>query len=49
MIEEPESAFNAYMHAFETLEPEEAPPFYHLPSMFIAPQGVFMVPGIEIA
>ena len=35
--------------AFETLEPEAALPFYHLPSMFIAPQGVFAVPDIDTA
>lgn len=32
------------MQAFETLDPEMALPFYHLPSIFIAPQGVFPVP-----
>jgi hypothetical protein len=39
--------FNAYMQALETLDPERALPFYHLPSMFIAPQGVFPVPDVN--
>jgi hypothetical protein len=37
------------MRAFETLDPERALPFYHLPSMFIAPQGVFPVPDTGTA
>ena len=45
----PESAFHAYMQAFETLDPEKALPFYHLPSMFIAPHGVFPVPDANTA
>jgi hypothetical protein len=40
MTDRPEAALSAYMRAFETLDPEAALPFYHLPSMFIAPQGV---------
>ncbi len=37
------------MQAVETLDPETALPFYHLPSMFIAPQGVFPVPDTSTA
>lgn len=49
MTDSPESAFHAYMRAFETLDPEAALPFYHLPSLFIAPQGVFAVPDTNTA
>jgi hypothetical protein len=49
MTDNPESAFHAYMRAFETLDPEAALLFYHLPSMFIAPQGVFTVPDASTA
>ena len=49
MTDNPESAFQRYMQAFETLDPEAALPFYHLPSMFIAPRGVFEVPDAETA
>src|SRR5580700_10664743 len=49
MTESPESAFHAYIRAFETLDPEAALPFYHLPGMFIAPQGVFAVPDANTA
>ncbi len=42
MSDNPESAFHAYLQAFETLDPEAPLPYYHLPSMFIAPQGVFV-------
>ena len=45
----PESAFHAYIRAFETLDPEAAAPFYHVPSMFIAAQGVSAVPDAETA
>jgi len=45
----PESAFRAYLQAIETLDPEKALPFYHLPSMFIAPHGVFPVPDTNTA
>ncbi len=41
MTDGPQSAFEAYIRAFETLDPEPVLPFYHLPCMFIAPQGVF--------
>src|SRR5512138_72924 len=44
MTDSPESAFHDYLQAFETLDPEAALPFYHLPCMFIAPQGVFAAP-----
>ena len=49
MTERSELAFDSYMKAFETLDPEMALPFYHLPSMFIAPQGVFPVPDTNTA
>ncbi|MFY9820629.1 MAG: hypothetical protein WAM82_04555 [Thermoanaerobaculia bacterium] len=49
MIDDPESAFHAYLRAFETLDPEAALPFYHLPGMFIAPQGVFAFPDANTA
>jgi hypothetical protein len=49
MTDGPELAFHAYTKAFETLDPEMALPFYHLPSMFIAPQGVFAVPDTNTA
>jgi hypothetical protein len=49
MTDNPESAFHAYIRAFETLDPEAALPFYHLPGMFIAPQGVFAVPDTNTA
>ena len=49
MTDSPESAFHAYIRAFETLDPEAALPFYHLPGMFIAPQGVFAVPDANTA
>ena len=44
MSDNPEAALHAYIRAFEALDPEAALPFYHLPSMFIAPQGVFAAP-----
>jgi hypothetical protein len=49
MTDSPESAFHAYIRAFETLDPEAALPFYHLPGMFIAPQRVFAVPDTNTA
>ena len=49
MTDSPELAFHAYLQAFETLDPEAALPFYHLPCMFIAPQGVFVAPDIHTA
>ncbi len=49
MTDNPESTFYTYMRAFETLDPEAALPFYHLPSMFIAPQGVFVAPDTDTA
>lgn len=49
MTDNPETAFHSYMRAFEMLDPEAALPFYHLPSMFIAPQGVFMAPDTAMA
>ncbi len=44
MTDTPKATLRAYIRAFETLDPEAALPFYHLPSMFIAPQGVFAAP-----
>ena len=49
MTDSPESAFHAYIRAFETLNPDAALPFYHLPGMFIAPQGVFAVSDTNTA
>lgn len=49
MTDSPESAFHAYIRAFEMLDPEAALPFYHLPCMFIAPQGVFVAPDSDTA
>ena len=49
MTDGPESAFRAYIQAVETLDPEMALPFYHLPSLFIAPNGVFPVPDTNTA
>ena len=49
MTDSPESAFHAYIRAFETLDPESALPFYHVPGMFIAPQGVFAVSDTNTA
>ncbi len=49
MTDNPEAAFHTYMQAFETLDPEAALPFYYLPSMFIAPQGIFVVPDTNTA
>jgi len=49
VIDDPASAFHTYMRAFETLDPEMALPFYHLPSMFIAPHGVSPVPDTDTA
>ena len=49
MTDGPESAFHAYMQVLERLDPELAVPFYHLPGMFIAPQGVFPVPDTNTA
>lgn len=42
MTDNPESAFRAYVRAFEALDPEAVLAFYHLPSIFIAAQGVFV-------
>ncbi len=49
MTDTPESAFHAYIRAFETLDPEAVLPSYHLPGMFIAPQGVFAMPEADTA
>ena len=43
MRDTPEQAFASYIKAFETLDPEAVLRFYHAPSIFIAPQGVFSV------
>ena len=47
--ENPESAFRAYISAFETLDPEAALPFYHVPGMFIAGQGIFPISDTDTA
>ena len=44
MTDSPEVALHAYIRAFETLDPEAVLPFYHVPSMFIGPQGVMAAP-----
>jgi hypothetical protein len=44
VTDSPESAFLAYVRAFEALDPEAVLPFFHLPGMFIAPQGVYAFP-----
>jgi len=44
MIDNPQAALRAYLRALEALDPEALLPFYHLPSMFIAPQGAFAAP-----
>ena len=44
MTDNPEAALHEYIRAFEALDPDGALPFYHVPSMFIAPQGVFAAP-----
>ena len=49
MIDDPESAFLAYLRAFENLDPELVLPFYHLPTMFVAPQGVFVLADANTA
>ncbi len=35
----PEETLNAYVKAFETLDPNEVIPFYELPCLFLSPQG----------
>ena len=47
MTDTPASTFRAYVRAFESLDPDAAAPFYHLPSLFIAPQGVIVAPDAE--
>jgi hypothetical protein len=49
MSDTPASAFTAYIKAFETLDPEVAVPFYHVPALFVAPQGVFAAPDANAA
>jgi hypothetical protein len=44
MVNDPKSAFLAYVQAFEELDPETVLPFYQFPAMFIAPQGVVAAP-----
>ena len=39
----PEETLRSYVSAFETLSPDAMVPFYLLPCMFIAPQGVTVV------
>jgi uncharacterized NTF2-like protein DUF6841 len=47
--ENPESAFHAYVRAFETLDPEAALPFYDVPGMFITEQGIFPISDTDTA
>jgi hypothetical protein len=49
MTENAESTFHAYIRAFETLDPDAALPFYHVPGMVIAAQGVFAVSDADAA
>jgi hypothetical protein len=49
MSDSPESAFHAYLRAFETLNPKAALPFYHVPATIIAPQGVFTAADTDAA
>jgi hypothetical protein len=49
MVNDPKSAFLAYLQAFEKLDPETVLPFYQFPAMFIAPQGVVAAPDAETA
>jgi NTF2-like protein (DUF6841) len=49
MIDDPKSTFLAYLRAFENLDPELVLPFYHLPAMFVAPQGIFMIADANTA
>lgn len=49
MTDDPESAFHAYLRAFETLDPEAALPFYQIPVLFIAPQGTFRARDTDTA
>lgn len=45
--DDPESAFHAYIGAFESLNVEVVLPFYHLPGLFISPQGVFVTSDVN--
>jgi len=36
--------FLRYSKAFQTLNPDAIPPFYHEPSLFISPQGITSLP-----
>jgi hypothetical protein len=49
MTDTQESTLYAYIQAFETLDPEAGLPFYHLPSILVAHQGVFPVPDASMA
>lgn len=35
--------YGAYFRAFQTLDPEAVIPYYHVPCMLLAPQGVLVV------
>ena len=49
MIDDAKSTFLAYLRAFEKLDPALVLPFYHLPAMFIAPQGIFVLADANTA
>ena len=49
MTDDLETAFRGYIEAFERLDPERVLSFYDLPSIFIAPAGVFAVPDAKTA
>jgi ketosteroid isomerase-like protein len=36
-------AFTSYIQAFQTLDPQAAVPYFHVPCMFIPPQGVLVL------
>jgi len=42
MVDNPKSTLLAYLQAFENLDPDLVLPFFHLPSMFVVEQGVFV-------
>jgi len=49
MIDDPKNTLFAYLQAFENLDAELVLPFYHVPAMFVAPQGVFVFPDTNTA
>lgn len=39
--------FTSYVEAFQTLNPQAPLPYCHVPCVFIAPQGVLIMAGID--